>query len=36
MSALKTDVGVTYSENVDGLKRLYEIVDKSIICIRYF
>ena len=30
MSALKAVVGVTYSKNVDGLKKLYEIVDMHV------
>ena len=30
MSALKATVGVTYSKNVDGLKKLYEFVDMHV------
>ena len=30
MSALKAVVGVIYSKNVDGLKKLYEIVDMHV------
>ena len=30
MCALKAVVGVTYSKNVDGLKKLYEVVDMHV------
>ena len=36
MSALKAVVGVTYSKNVDGLKKLYEIVDMHVKALSVF